>query len=233
MSKKFFKFLQLMGLFSLSLLVACAPVAATPSDEMIQTIVAATLEAMPTSTQLPTQTASPEPSETPEATATQAETATPEASATSLATITPLATASIQPPATSTRAPTLASGGGGGVIATRTPTNPNYSCIILSQNPANYLEFKSGDDVTVTWQFSNVGLRDWEKENIDIGYISGQKMAIGGTLFDLPQTIRSGQVGEVELTFEAPDKEGTYVTNWALFHGTTPFCWFSFSLVVK
>ena len=215
-------------LFLVLFLAACAPSGGAPDPGAIETIVAATVEALPSATDLPTFTPSVEPSPT-------VPSATPSASPTTGPTNTPQATATPENPPTRTPFPTSTwvSSGGGILLPTWTPSSPDYRCVIVSQSVANYPTLNPGDDIKVTWVISNVGKIDWYEENIDFGYVSGQKMAIGGTLFDLASTIRVGESGEVQLTFEAPADPGTYVTNWSLFRGDTPFCGFSFGLVVK
>jgi hypothetical protein len=219
--KKFFLF------FFLFFLAACAP-GGSPDPGAIETIVAATVEALPSATDLPTVTPSLEPSPT-------VPSATPTSSPTTGPTNTPQPTATFENPPTRTPFPTStrALGGGGIILPTWTPSNPDFLCVIVSQSVANYPTLKPREDVKVTWVIRNVGQSDWGEENIDIGYISGQKMAVGGTLFDLAATIGTGQSGEIQLIFEAPTEPGTYVTNWSLFRGKTPFCGFSFGLIVK
>lgn len=208
-------------------LPACGPFASSPDPGMIQTIVASTVEALPTAIDQPTDTATIEPTATE---STPTETSSPTLGPTN--TSQPTATLEMLP--TRTPFPTSTRALGGGIILpTRTPTDPDYSCVVISQNPANYPVLKPKEDIRVIWTVRNVGKIEWDKHHIDIGYVSGEKMAIGGTLFDLAETIRVGDVGEIQLLFEAPEKPGTYVTNWSLLRGSRSFCGFSFGLVVK
>lgn len=208
---------------SLVLLAACAPPATPLPPGMMETMVAATIQALPSSTPQPSATLTVEPTlERP--------------TATDLPTETPLPSLTPMPTFTSTLTNTP--------IPTATPAGYNFGkkqgdssfgCVVVAQFPADGFEASPGQDIAVTWRIQNVGSRDWAKESIDIGYISGEKMAIGGTLFDLSKTVPAGQVGDIMLTFEAPKNKnaGAYRTVWSLFRGSTPFCEFSFSLVVK
>ena len=222
MNKNTVRVFQAFGYLFLLFLSACSPVIVTPSPGMLETLVAATVNALPTSTTMPTATETMEPTAT-KPTPTETLTQTP------LPTIPPLPTSTPLP--TNTTVPTATMAYTGPIIIKQ--GDANYACGVLGQDPSNYLQVRSGQDVLVVWSIRNLGERDWEKENIDIGYISGQKMAIGGTRFDLSQNILKGQTGEVTLKFEAPDKAGTYTTVWALFRGSNSFCEFTFSLVVK
>ena len=222
MKEESYRIFQFCVSIFLLLLNACSPMIATQPPGMLETMVAATVNALPSSTVLPTTTSTLAPTIV-RPTLTDLPTTTPLPTIPPLPTVTPLPTSTEVPMATTTAS---------GPIIKR-QGDANFACAVLSQLPANYLQASSGQDIPVAWRIRNMGERDWEKENIDIGYISGQKMAIGGTRFDLSKTIRAGDVGDIILTFEAPDKAGTYTTVWALFRGSNPFCEFSFSLVVK
>lgn len=78
-----------------------------------------------------------------------------------------------------------------------------------------------------------MGKKDWEKENIDVGYVSGQKMAIGSSKFDLSNSIAVGEIGDIIVTFEVPSKYGEYATTWGLYRGDTVFCEFSFRIALR
>lgn len=206
---------------SMLFLLACAPAATPLSPGMLETLVAATVQALPSPTAQPTATFTSVPT-------AQRPTATSWPTETTLPTIPPLP--SLTPLPTDTPLPTATLAGYN--LGVR-QGDANFACIVTAQNPSDSFVASSGQDIAVTWRIRNVGKRDWEKENIDVGYVSGQKMAIGGTRFDLANTIPAGQAGDIVITFEAPDKAGTYRTIWTLLRGSTPFCEFGFGLVVK
>lgn len=204
-------------------LAACAPVALPMPEGMLETMVAGTIQALPSTTSQPTATLTMEPTlERP--TATDLPTETPAPSLTPVPTFTPIPTDTPIPTATPA-----------GYNFGKKQGDANFGCVVLVQFPADGFEASPGQDIAVTWRIRNVGSRSWDKESTDIGYVSGEKMAIGGTLFDLSKTVPVGQIGDIMLTFEAPKNKsaGTYRTIWSLLRGSTPFCEFSFSLVVK
>jgi hypothetical protein len=206
------------------LLAACAPPAvSTPDPGLIETIVAATVQALPTNTPPPSATASPEPTRTRPAPTETATEAPPMPTLTPLPTLTPIPTQTQVPTATSP----------GGAEIGRIQGDANFACVVLSQNPPDGFQASPGQDIPVSWRIQNVGKRDWEGHNMDYGYVSGNKMSIGGELFDLGQDIKTTQTGEIVVVFEAPKKSGDFKTTWALFRGKTAFCEFSFSLTVK
>jgi hypothetical protein len=217
--------LRLFGLFIVLVGISACGLVANPdvdSQAVIETMVAATIQSLPSATSAPASTATTELTPT-QPTPTETSTETP------LPTIPPLPT--LTSPPTNTIVPTAKPAGGPEIG--KKQGDANFSCVVLSRIPSELTEASSGQDIPVAWHINNIGKRDFEKENIDIGYISGQKMAIGGTRLDLATTIPSGQAGDIIITFEAPNKAGTYTTTWALFRGSTSFCEFSFSLVVK
>jgi hypothetical protein len=214
-------FFVLGSILSLAACIPEGPAGVNPQIVM-DTMVAATVGALPSATFQPTSTVTLEPTEI-RPSPTELPTETPPPTVTPLPTWTPIPTETIAPTATSAGGPEIGKRQG----------NANFACIVLSRTPQGIFEASFGQDIPVAWRIKNVGARDLEKENIDIGYISGQKMAIGGILFDLAETIPAGETGDVIITFEAPKTAGSYTTTWALFRGSNSFCQFSFSLVVK
>jgi hypothetical protein len=215
----------LWGIFCLLpvLLVACTSVGTSMPEGMLETMVAATIQALPSLTLQPAATLTVEPTlERP--TATDLPSETPPPSLTLMPTFTPTLTDTPIPTATPA-----------GYNFGKKQGDAKFGCVVLAQFPADGFEASPGQDIAVTWRIRNIGSRSWDKESTDIGYVSGEKMAIGGTLFDLSKTVPAGQIGDIMLTFEAPKNKGagTYRTIWSLFRGSTPFCEFSFSLVVK
>lgn len=217
--------LRLSGLLIIFVGISACGLISDPnvdSQAAIETMVAATIQSLPSATSAPTSTATVGPTLT-KVTPTEVLTETPPP------TIPPLPT--LTSPPTNTIVPTAKPAGGPEIG--KKQGDANFSCVVLSRIPSELIEASAGQDIPVAWRIKNVGARDLEKENIDIGYISGQKMAIGGTLFDLAETIPAGKTGDIIITFEAPKTAGSYTTTWALFRGSNSFCQFSFSLVVK
>jgi hypothetical protein len=52
-------------------------------------------------------------------------------------------------------------------------------------------------------------------------------------LYDIPKTVEPGQSITIVVDMIAPDKAGTYSTNWALVKGSTVLCNLPVTIVVK
>ena len=208
--------------FSVLLLVSCMPVVVTPSPDLLETLVAATIQALPTLTPQPSATLTPLPTHT-RISPTPTETETP------LPTLTPMPTFTDTPTATLTSVPTSASGPEVG----KPQGDANFSCVVLGRVPEGVVKGKARHDVNVIWRIRNTGQNEWRTDSIDYGYLSGQKMSVGSMLFDLHTTVKPRQEVDINVRFELPEKAGTYTTKWAIFHGKTGFCEFSFTAVVE
>jgi hypothetical protein len=210
------------AVFALLLFAACSPVVDTPESGMLETIVAATIQALPTQTPLPTETMTLAATNT-RVSPTPTETQTP------LPTLTPVPTWTDTPTETPTPNPTSPSGPEIG----KRQGDSNFACIVLSRSPVGDYKASPGQDVSVSWRIRNSGSRDWRTDSIDYGYVSGEKMSTEGGLFDLRTTVTAGQEGNITVLFEAPKNAGTYLTTWSLYRGSNAFCKFSFTIIVE
>lgn len=213
---------QLCICVSLLFLMACAPAVSTPDPGLLETIVAATVQALPTHTPEPTVTLTAPPTHT-RVSPTPTETETP------FPTLTPMPTFTDTPTETPTPTPTSDSGPEVG----NRQGDANFACIVLGRTPAGTFKGSPEQNVSVTWRIRNVGDRDWRTDSIDYGYVSGEKMSAGADLFDLQRTVSAGQEGDITVLFKLPKGAGTYTTTWALYRGSTAFCKFSFAAVVE
>ncbi len=207
---------------SLFLLASCMPVVVTPSPDLLETLVAATIQALPSLTPQPTATLTALPTHT-RVSPTPTETETP------FPTLTPMPTFTETPTATLTRVPTSASGPEVG----KPQGDATFSCVVLGRVPEGIFKGKPRTDVNVIWRIRNTGSEEWRTDSIDYGYLSGQKMLVGSTLFDLHTTVKPRQEVDINIRFELPQKAGTYTTKLAIFRGKTGFCEFSFTVVVE
>jgi hypothetical protein len=207
---------------SLLFLMACAPAVAAPDPGLLETIVAATVQALPTHTPEPTVTLTVPPTHT-RVSPTPSETSTP------FPTLTPMPTFTDTPTETPTPTPTSDSGPEVG----KRQGDSNFACIVLGRTPAGVFKGKPEQNVSVTWRIRNVGDREWRTDGIDYGYVSGEKMSAGADLFDLHQTVLAGREVDITVLFKLPKGPGAYTTTWALYRGSTAFCNFSFAAVVE
>jgi len=193
----------------LTLLTACAPAAAVPTEDpaviqqQIEQAVALTVAAqnaqateqqaliVPTNTPLPTQTEAAPPTSTP---------------------ILPTATPFVIVPATNTVS--ASSGGGGGTVV-----QPDYACEAINRRPFDNQIFKPNDEFDVRWTIVNTGTRTL-RAGLDLEYLSGPQMTAVKFL-ELPE-LRPGASYEVILDAVAPSQEGFYVMTWRV-EGPTCF----------
>lgn len=211
------------------LFVSCAP-GARPidSESALQTIVAATVRVLPTQTPVPTTTATATTGSRPSLAQPSAtivfEAETPSSTPAEMPSLTPFPSLT-SPPATY-RPVRITPGPRQG--------DYNYACRVMSYNPVNYYNISPGQNFTVTWSIKNDGKLDWDVNDIDVAFRSGEKMAIAGDRFDIPATVPAGTNLGVSITMIAPNKPGEYSNTWSLARGDNLFCRFSFRVhVVK
>jgi len=216
--KKFFPILGLAAVF----FAACAPVAAPLADPQsaIETMVAATVAALPTSTSAPSQPAGVETSLPP----TQLPTQTPFASITPFPSFTPV------PSEVPSGTPTPDAGSEYNNIQ----GTPNFSCQITNQVPEDWKIYPpSGRLLTVVWEIKNVGVKDWNNQEVRLEFRGGERMVAKGTTPELSAPILAGETGVIMLTFILPTQINQYVSRWALMRGRDSFCEFSFQVNIK
>ncbi len=208
------------------LLPACAPSpGAGPQnpDAVVQTIVAATIAAIPSRTPLPT--AQPTPTRL-RLRATDFPTLTPVSS------ITPIPpTFTITPSLTLTASPTDMTLGGAEVG--KVQGNNNYSCQVLAQKPDDWTNFKPGYEFLVVWTIKNAGAKDWPVGSLDIIHVEGEKMFLNASHKESEIAVTSGDYADFSVWMKAPSKAGAYITRWALRRKDTIFCHFAFQIIVR
>lgn len=208
------------------LLASCAPGArALDSSSALETMVAATVRALPTLTPARSATATPPPTSVrPTSTIMVWEIETPSSTPGVMPSLTPFPSLT-SPPATR-RLVRITPGPRQG--------DYNYACRVLSYNPVNYYNISPGQNFTVTWSIKNDGKLDWDVNDIDVAFRSGEKMAIAGDRFDISATVPGGGSTAISITMTAPNKPGEYSNTWSLARGDSFFCKFSFRVhVVK
>lgn len=208
------------------LLASCAPGArALDSQSALETMVVATVRALPTLTTVRIATATTTPTAVrPTSTIMVWDIETPSSTPGVIPSLTPFPSLT-SPPATRRS-----------VRITPGPRQGDYSyaCRVLSYNPINYYSISPGQRFTVIWSIKNDGKIAWEVNDIDVVFRSGEKMAVAGERFDIPATVPSGASMAVSITITAPNKPGEYSNTWSLARGDNSFCNFSFRVhVVK
>ena len=131
---------------------------------------------------------------------------------------TPLPPTNTVPPATWTPKPTA--------------TSEPYACQKVDQTPDNGKTFKPGDNFDAVWTVKNVGSAIWEETDVDYRYKSGDKMH-QFEVYDLPESVKPGESVDLTVDMEAPDKEDTYKTTWALQRGNIVICTMTLEIYVE
>jgi hypothetical protein len=213
------KYKVLIWFTALTLILACVPTLARPfptSDpNAVGTFIAQTANAASTQT----VAAQPTLTYTPTVTPTRlTDTPSPTATATVifiLSTPTPLVIPTF----------TFISGGGG-------MSSADFSCQVISVNPANGTAFDERADFDATWRVRNNGQRTWDRNSVDFIYDSGDRIhRVAG--YDLSANVRSGDTTNFSAAMEAPQNPGTYSTTWTLRRGNTEYCRMSLTIVVR
>jgi hypothetical protein len=216
----FFTFLSIF-----LLLAACGPASpAQDAESVLETMVAATVRALPSTTPIP---ASPTATATIYLTATRATptdwpTETPFPTFTQFVMPTPLASFTPQkeysPPKINLK---------------NRQGNDQYACVVAGQSPGNSFIASPGQTFSVGWIIYNAGSEGWDNNSIDVVLRTGEDIALAGNRIDIGSTVPSGVTSTVKITVKAPNKPGEYQTKWALARGDQFFCRFSFSFVVR
>ncbi|MDX9992903.1 MAG: NBR1-Ig-like domain-containing protein [Anaerolineales bacterium] len=188
---------------------------------MLETVIAATIQALPTHTPLP------QPSETPLLRATRLP---------PTEIFTPTLSVSITPFPTFTMTPTLTETATEVGVASRQGIyqgSGNYACMVMDQRPINFTKFKPGTLVYATWTVKNVGAKEWTKGGLNIVYSSGTKINEYAPSQPLSFTVKPGETREIVIVIRAPDKGGDYQTIFALERGGNEFCEFILGVSVR
>lgn len=213
----------LLWFTALALVMACVPTLSSAPPAVptldagaINRIIMQTANAASTQTAaaLPTSTDSP-PTQTPTRTPTGTDTEEPTVTNTFIFVFdTP--TVFVLPKATNTFAPT---------------SNKDYACTVLN-SPEDGTIYGPRVEFKVRWRLRNVGRKEWEGDNVDFVYDSGDRFhKVSG--YDLGKSVPVGDVAEFFVEMEAPKDPGTYTTHWIMQRGTLKFCRVSLTIGVK
>src|SRR5690349_17373584 len=191
------------GTLVLAIILACAPIAA-PNP-----VVVPTFDPNSINTTI---------AQTAESAATQTALVIPTATETVLPTVTP----SITPTATVTFifilfTPTVPS-------STPEPkmSNEKFSCVLLSQIPADNSHLALNEDFEMRWHIMNNGTAGWDGNSMDYRYKSGDKIHTTAA-YDLQGSVASGSQTDIRVAMKAPGSGGTYSTTWMIHSGQNEF----------
>jgi len=211
----------LIWITAFGLVMACVPTLVTPSVPTVDPAVINTFIAQ-TANAAGTRTALAMPSLTPTITVTptrNTETPSPTATATVIF-ILSSPTPRIIPTFTN-----VSLGGSGS-------SSDNFACRITRVSPPNGSSFNPRDDFDVFWTVTNIGKRNWDRDNIDYIYSSGAKIhKVSG--YDLEKNVKVGNSIDLGVDMQAPKGSGTYSTVWTMRNNDDEFCPLRFTIVVN
>ncbi|MCL5428767.1 MAG: NBR1-Ig-like domain-containing protein [Chloroflexi bacterium] len=126
------------------------------------------------------------------------------------ATNTPLVTTATpspsQPTATASNTP---------VPVTNTPAAVcNQAAFISDVTVKDGTKMSKGEDFTKTWRIKNTGTCTWD-EDYTVVFSSGTNLANKAS-YDLSEDVSPGETVNISIPMEAPDKNGTYTSNWVI-----------------
>jgi hypothetical protein len=195
---------------SLLFLLACAPVATPPPAGMLETMVAATVQALPTNTPYPTTTFTPQSTRLPP---TEIFTPTPVISVTPFPTFTLTPTLTETPTDVGVAARQGVYQGGG-----------NFACMVMDQKPTNWSKVRPETLIYATWTIKNVGAKDWVKDGLDIIFVNGTRIYEYAPKQKLAFAVPAGHTRDIVIVVRAPKQGGDYQTTFGLQRSDSVFC---------
>jgi hypothetical protein len=137
------------------------------------------------------------------------------ATATLRVTSTPAPTASPVVLATFTASPRPPTSGGSG-----------GNCRVIYQNPADGTYKTKSTNFQMQWTIQNTSGTAWQRDSVDIRWVSGDKMQVGADAYDLPYDVLNSSSVDVLINMRTPSGTGTVSSNWAIVQGDTTLCKF-------
>ena len=188
-------------------LSACGPAAPALSIDpklLIQTIVAATVAAIPTSTPGPTYT--PKPTSTiPGGAGVPTESPLLFASSTPIPSLTPLVLIFDTNTPNATLPP--------GVIG---PDAPMYSCQELLYKPDRGEVVRPRETFQMVWKGENNGTAPWKEKEVKFVFLAGDKIYKDDPVKDIGYAVYPGERIRLWRAIQAPQDEGRYSAAWGL-----------------
>ncbi len=121
-------------------------------------------------------------------------------------------------------------------VPTSTPTpgesGAKFDCRIVAQSPPNNTAFGVNVPFDTTWRISNIGTQNWNGNNTDYHFVSGDRIHLQG-VYDLPRSVPVGGQVDIRVSMQAPGTAGTYTTTWRLRMGKNDFCSMTLTIVVQ
>jgi uncharacterized protein YraI len=106
---------------------------------------------------------------------------------------------------------------------------PANSCLLVSQNPADYTSFPTSTGFGVSWVLQNTSSQAWDQSSTDlvyVGAINGQRLHQNYDLYDITQTVAPGANYTVNGNLITPATPGQYGEAWSLVSNGVTVCTF-------
>ncbi|HMN61714.1 MAG TPA: NBR1-Ig-like domain-containing protein [Anaerolinea sp.] len=116
-------------------------------------------------------------------------------------------------------------------VVTPTPA-PTVKCEVAATTVPSHT-MKAREDFDAVWTVKNNTGKTWDLSSVDYKFVSGTEMQKYGKSFDFKVTVKSGETVKIVVDMLAPDKAGTYTTNWAIVESGTTLCNLPLTVVVK
>ncbi|MEW6649193.1 MAG: NBR1-Ig-like domain-containing protein, partial [Chloroflexota bacterium] len=125
----------------------------------------------------------------------------------------------------------------GSIATTATPSTTTTpvagAACQVSVSPSTSQTFRTREDFDAVWTVKNTSNRTWDASAVDYKYISGSEMQKFAKVFDLKQSVKSGESIKITVDMLTPDKAGSYTTTWSIVEGSTTLCSLPLTVVVK
>jgi uncharacterized protein YraI len=120
------------------------------------------------------------------------------------------------------------------VVPPQTP-QPNRSCALLSQSPADHTVMAPDTSFTTNWTVKNTGTTAWTTDSYDVKFLGASSIPFhqGADGYDLPTNVEPGWTYSVAVSMIAPANTGTYGEAWGIIQGSTTVCTFWVWIDVK
>lgn len=96
----------------------------------------------------------------------------------------------------------------------------NY-CVVTKVLPT--VAIKVNEKFDAVWTVKNISGQDWSADSVDYKFVSGSKLR-EKDLYDLANTIKDGESGNIIVDMIAPGQPGYYSTNWAIVASNNTLC---------
>ncbi|NCP85923.1 MAG: hypothetical protein CO094_05630 [Anaerolineae bacterium CG_4_9_14_3_um_filter_57_17] len=202
---------------------ACAPVVTIDDPQVaMETMVAATIAALPTNTPPPSATMTRRPAQA-------LFTPTPLFTPVPVFSITPVPSSTTEPSPTPSETDLPVGGGEVG----KYQGHGNFACMVMGQKPIDWKKVKADKLLYVVWTIKNVGAKEWRQGALEIIYVEGTKMYEFGPSQELAYTIPPGDTRDIVVVLRTPKAGGDYLAGFGLQHGSDVFCDFRIGVSVR